>query len=71
MASPALGPATQKIVAATSKPVSFPIEAARVGFLILFAATPVVAVSVGLSPWMLALDLLFGLASIFFWAKLP
>jgi hypothetical protein len=51
--------------------VPFLLKAARYGFLVVFAAIAVLTVKTELTPWLLILALVSGLASIFFWAKLP
>ena len=57
--------------ATTTNHSSFALTLARVGFLVLFAAIPILAVKLELTGWMLVLALCFGVAAIFFWAKVP
>jgi hypothetical protein len=51
--------------------IPFLLKAGRYGFLGVFVAIAVLTVKTELTPWLLILALVSGLASIFFWAKLP
>jgi len=69
MSTPSVAPAP--VQTPKTHTVSLPLETARIVFLLGFVAIPVLSVRMELTSGLLVWALLFGIASIISWSKVP